>query len=82
MRPAVTASSSVVERLATQGIRALVGAVSRRWVLVCFAPIYCITRLHRGGVRRERMGDPWVAFFLSSVLMISRSGEKIRKIRT
>lgn len=29
-RPAVTASGSVVERLATQGIRALVGARTRR----------------------------------------------------
>jgi len=32
MRPAVTACSSVVERQATQGIRALAGAVNQRVV--------------------------------------------------
>lgn len=67
MSPAATACSSVVERQATQGIRALVGAVGQRVVLVCSALLYFITRQHCGGVCREKLGGPRVAFFLSGL---------------
>lgn len=66
-----TAALSVVEKAATQGIRALESAIKIDGSHVVCPPTFIATRQRCGGACREELGGPWVAFFLTTLLCSS-----------
>jgi hypothetical protein len=62
-----------------QGIRALESALKIDGLHVVCPPFFIATRQHCGGVYREELGGPWVAFFLCCVWNIGLGRKNVIK---